>query len=339
MRRRGALICAFVAGLPALVAAADGQGPTPNMFAPVSTPAHAIREIAFFVLGITGAIFVVVAGLTLYTIIRFRRRAGDGPSEPPQVYGSRQIELAWTAVPFLIVLVLFLVTARYIWGIERYQQPPGAVEVTIVGNQWWWEIRYPKLGVVTANELHVPVSDPARPTPTFITLESADVIHSFWVPELGPKMDMLPGVTNRLRLLARRAGSFDGQCAEFCGVEHAWMRIRIVAESRSEFDAWLRAQALPRSMIEADAERVFLSNICVTCHTIRGTAAAGTAGPDLTHVGARETIGAGVLPNDVARMRAWLADPQRYKPGALMPSVPLSSADLDALAAYLVSLK
>ena len=152
------------------------------MFAPVSTPAYAIREIAFFVLGLTGVIFLVVAGLTLYTIVRFRRRAGDRPSEPPQVYGSLQIELAWTVVPFLIVIVLFLVTARYIWGIEREQQPPGAVEVTIVGNQWWWEIRYPKLGVVTANELHVPVSDPARPTPTFITLESADVIHSFWVP-------------------------------------------------------------------------------------------------------------------------------------------------------------
>jgi cytochrome c oxidase subunit 2 len=165
------------------------------------------------------------------------------------------------------------------------------------------------------------------------------VIHSFWVPELGPKADMLPARTSHLRLFARRAGSYDGQCAEFCGVEHAWMRIRVVAQSPAEFEAWLAAQGLPRRTPETAAERVFLSNICVSCHTIRGTMAAGTAGPDLTHVGSRATIGAGVLPNDVARIRAWLADPQRYKPGSLMPRVPLSETDLDALAAYLGSLR
>jgi cytochrome c oxidase subunit 2 len=152
-------------------------------------------------------------------------------------------------------------------------------------------------------------------------------------------MDMLPGVTNRLRLFARRAGSYDGQCSEFCGIEHAWMRIRVVVQTQSEFDAWLGVQGKPRTTVETDAEKIFLANICVSCHTIRGTDTKGTAGPDLTHVGSRATIGAGVLPSDVVRMRAWLADPQRYKPGALMPSVPLSNADLDALAAYLVSLK
>jgi len=150
------------------------------------------------VLGITGVIFVIVAGFAVYTIVRYRRRRTDEPSEPPQVYGSDRIELAWTVVPFLIVVVLFLVTARYIWGIERRPQPPDAVEVTIVGNQWWWEIRYPKLGVVTANELHVPVSDPAQPTPTFITLESVDVIHSFWVPQLAGKMDVIPNKINHV---------------------------------------------------------------------------------------------------------------------------------------------
>ena len=152
-------------------------------------------------------------------------------------------------------------------------------------------------------------------------------------------MDMLPGKTNRLRLFVHRAGSYDGQCAEFCGVEHAWMRIRVVAETQTEFDHWLSGQGLPTPAQGNAGERVFLSNICVSCHTIRGTAAVGTAGPDLTHVGARAMIGAGALANDTARMRAWLADPQRYKPGSLMPRVPLSDADLDALAAYLVSLK
>jgi cytochrome c oxidase subunit 2 len=206
------------------------------------------------------------------------------------------------------------------------------MRIAAVGHQWWWEFGYG--GTKTANELHIPVD-----TPIDLDLTSVDVIHSFWVPELGPKMDMLPGTTNHLRLFARRAGSYDGQCAEFCGVEHAWMRIRVVVQSQVEFDRWLSAQALPAAAHGGDGERVFLSNICVNCHTIRGTTATGTAGPDLTHLGARATIGAGVLPNDVARMRAWLADPQRYKPGSLMPRVPLPDADLDALAAYLVSLK
>src|SRR2546426_8639717 len=164
-----------------------GVAATPNMFAPVSTPAFAIREVSFLVLAIVTFIFVVVAGLTVYAIIRYRRRPGDEGSEPPQVYGSPQIELAWRVVPFLIVIILFLTTARYIFAIEGRGRTANALEVTIVGNQWWWEIRYPKLGIVTANELHVPVGGPADPTPTFITLQSADVVHSFWLPQLAGK--------------------------------------------------------------------------------------------------------------------------------------------------------
>jgi cytochrome c oxidase subunit 2 len=207
-----------------------------------------------------------------------------------------------------------------------------AMRIAAAGHQWWWEFSYG--GTRTANELHIPVD-----TPVDLDLTSADVIHSFWVPELGPKKDMLPGTTNRLRLFARRTGSYDGQCAEFCGVEHAWMRIRVVVQSQSEFDDWLAGQRLPAAARGGEGERVFLANICVSCHTIAGTAAAGTAGPDLTHVASRATIGAGVLPNDVTHMRAWLADPQRYKPGSLMPRVPLSDADLDALDAFLASLR
>jgi cytochrome c oxidase subunit 2 len=206
------------------------------------------------------------------------------------------------------------------------------MRIAAAGHQWWWEFGYG--GTKTANELHIPVD-----TPIDLDLTSVDVIHSFWVPELGPKMDMLPGTTNHLRLFARRAGTYDGQCAEFCGIEHAWMRIRVVVQPQAEFDSWLAAQRSPAATKGGDGERVFLSNICVSCHAIAGTAAAGTAGPDLTHVASRATIGAGVLPNDVARMRAWLADPQRYKPGSLMPRVPLSDSDLDALAAYLGALK
>jgi len=208
---------------------------------------------------------------------------------------------------------------------------PG-LRVRVVGHQWWWEFSYGP--VTTANEMHIPIE-----TAVDLDLTSADVIHSFWVPELGGKSDMLPGTTNHLRLFARRAGVYEGQCSEFCGIEHAWMRIRVVAESQADFDRWLATQAQPAATRGGDGERIFLANICVNCHRIRGTTSAGAAGPDLTHVGARATLGAGVLPSDVARIRAWIADPQQYKPGALMPRVPLSDPELDALAAYLVSLK
>src|SRR5215475_4182206 len=244
--RRIALICAFVVAVPALVAAAaDGRGPTPNIFAPVSTPAVLIREVSFFVLAITAVIFVIVAGFSVYTIVRYRRRRSDGPSEPPQIYGSDRIELAWTVVPFLIVVVLFLVTTRYIWGIERRPQPPDALEITIIGNQWWWDVRYPKLGIVTANEIHVPVSDASNPALTFITVKSVDVAHSFWVPQLAGKMDAIPNKTNYVWIEPHRVGTYVGQCAEYCGLQHAVMFLVVVVHPKDEFQAWVAAQQSP----------------------------------------------------------------------------------------------
>ena len=296
----------------------------------VRPPAEAIGTLALTVGAIALLIFIGVEGALVYAIWRYRA-SRHLPGQPAAFEHNRRLEIAWTAAPGLILAVVFVLTLGAMAEINGAGVAP-AMRIAATGHQWWWEFSYG--GIKTANELHIPTD-----TPIDLELTSVDVIHSFWVPELGPKMDMLPGTTNHLRLFARRAGSYDGQCAEFCGIEHAWMRIRVVAQSRAEFDTWLGAQGLPRRTIETDAERVFLSNICVNCHSIRGTAAAGTAGPDLTHVGARATIGAGVLPNDVARMRAWLADPQRYKPGSLMPRVPLSDADLDALAAYLGSLR
>src|SRR5499425_3099638 len=161
---------------------------------------------------------------------------------PAQIYGSTQIELAWTIVPLLIVVVLFLVTARYVWGIERRAQPPDALEITVVGNQWWWEIRYQKLGIVTANELHVPVSDAARPALTFITLQSVDVAHSFWIPQLAGKMDAIPNKTNRIWIEPRRVGTYVGQCAEYCGLQHALMLLVVVVHPKDEFQTWVAAQ-------------------------------------------------------------------------------------------------
>ncbi|PYO53083.1 MAG: cytochrome c oxidase subunit II [Candidatus Rokuibacteriota bacterium] len=318
-----------------------GIATTPSMFAPASTPAFAIRELSFLVLAIVTGIFVVVAGLTVYAIIRYRRRPGDDGREPPQVYGSTQIELAWTVVPFLIVIVLFLTTARYIFAIERHPAPPDALEVTVVGNQWWWEIRYPGLGIVTANELHVPVSDAARPTPTFITLESADVIHSFWIPQLAGKMDVIPGQRNRTWVEPRTPGTYVGQCAEFCGVQHAGMLLTVTVHSPDDFARWVAAQQAVAADVPAvrAGRDMFTSVACISCHTVRGTPANGVFGPDLTHLMSRATLGAGVAANTPENLRAWVNDPAALKPGALMPAMKLSNDQLDTLVAYLATLR
>ena len=340
---RRALSAATLAGFVIATAAAgaDRTVQTPSIFGPASTPAYAIRELALIVFGITGVIFLVVAGLTVYALMRFRRRRGDDGREPPQVYGSRQIELAWTVVPILIVVVLFLVTARYIFAIEWRPQSPQALEVTIVGHQWWWEIRYPKLGIVTANELHVPMSDPAHPTPTFLTLQSADVIHSFWVPQLAGKMDVIPNKTNRIWIDPQKPGGYVGQCAEYCGLQHAGMLLIVTVHSKEDFAKWAAEQQAPaRADAEVRAGRELFSSLsCINCHAIRGTTANGVFGPDLTHLMSRWTIGAGVIQNTPENIRAWIDDPASLKPGALMPAMKLSPGDLDKVTAYLVSLR
>jgi cytochrome c oxidase subunit II len=314
---------------------------TPSIFAPVSTPAFAIRDLSFFVLGITAVIFLIVAGFAIYTLIRFGRRPANPDLEPAQVYGSKQIELAWTVVPFLIVVVLFLVTARYVWGIERRAQPPDALEITVVGNQWWWEIRYPKLGIVTANEIHVPVSDAARPTPTFFTIQSVDVAHSFWIPQLAGKMDAIPNKTNRVWIEPRQVGTFVGQCAEYCGLQHALMLLVVVVHPKDEFQAWVAAQrTLPVEQTATRAgQELFSSLACINCHTVRGTRGNGVFGPDLTHLMSRSTLGAGAVRNTRDNLRAWVKDPGAFKAGALMPAMQLDDTQLDQLVAYLVTLR
>ena len=349
-----AVVCAIrvatIVGLSGLASIAlgapgalDDGGPvqTPNIFAPASTPAFAIRDISYFVLGICAVIFVVVAALLTYSIIRFRRRRGEDEREPPQVYGSNQIELAWTVVPVLIVFVLFLATARYIFGIEGHEPSPQALRVTVVGHQWWWEMRYPDLGIVTANELHVPASAPANPSPTFLTLESADVIHSFWVPQLAGKMDVIPNKTNRTWIDPHTPGLYVGQCAEFCGVQHAWMLLRVIVHPKDEFDAWVAEQQAPAvdDRVARTGRDVFRSVACINCHTVRGTTANGVFGPDLTHLMSRSTLGAGVAANTPESLRAWIENPAGLKPGVLMPAMKLSHSDLDQLVAYLLTLR
>src|SRR5580704_1164402 len=189
----------------------------PSIFDPHSTPAESIHHLSHFVLGITGLIFLVVFCLLSYVVVRFRGRVAGSEREPAQVYGSTQIELAWTVIPILIVVVLFLATARVIHGIQDAPRPAGAMEVTAIGHQFWWEFRYPALGIVTANELHIPLSYPTHPTPTFVKLLSADTDHSFWVPQLAGKTDLIPNRVNETWLDPHVTGTFLGQCAQYCG--------------------------------------------------------------------------------------------------------------------------
>lgn len=313
----------------------------PNTFQPVSTPAEAIHRLSLFVLAITGLIFASVFWLLAYSITRFRRRSDDDGSEPPQVYGSNPLELAWTVIPVLIVLVLFLATARVIHAIQDAPKPPSAVEVTVIGHQYWWEYRYPALGVVTANELHVPVSDPAHPTPTFLTLLSADTDHSFWVPQLNGKTDLIPNRVNHMWIDPHQTGMFLGQCAQYCGVQHAKMLLRVYVDSREQFDRWVEQQKKPAQVSEAVSEgrRIFETTACLNCHAVSGTVGNGLFGPDLTHLMSRETIASGAARNTHENLRLWIRDPDAIKPGSLMPAMNLDDRELDALVAYLETLR
>jgi len=312
-----------------------------NIFAPESTPAKSILNLTVFVLVITAIIFVVVFTLLVYSISKFHAKSADANREPAQVYGSTQIELAWTIIPVLIVVVLFLATARSIHAIQDAPEPPGALDVIAIGHQYWWEFRYPAFGIVTANELHIPVSDPSRPTPTFLQLLSADTDHSFWIPELAGKTDLVPNHPNRMWMDPHRTGIFLGQCAQYCGTQHAKMLLRVSVDSPQDFAAWVRSQQQPavqdQSMMAG--RQVFEHTACINCHTVSGTAADGRFGPDLTHLMSRTTIAAGAAENTPQNLRLWIQDPDEIKHGSLMPAMKLSDADLDAVVNYMETLR
>jgi len=327
----------------AKICLADPAGPSqiPNIFKPDSTPADSIFRLSKLVLSITGVVFLVVFSLIAYATVKFRRRGNDDGSEPPQVSGSNQVELAWTVIPGLIVLVLFLATARVILSVQDAPKPTGAIEVVAIGHQYWWEFRYPGLGVVTANELHVPVSDPQHPTPTFIKLLSADTDHSFWVPRLAGKTDLIPNHPNSTWIDPHETGLFLGQCAQYCGVQHAKMLLRVYVDSRPDFDAWVQQEKQPAVAADAATEgrHIFESTACINCHAVSGTVADGHFGPDLTHMMSRDTIASGAALNTRENLRTWIQNPDSIKPGSLMPAMKLNNHDLDALAAYLETLR
>jgi cytochrome c oxidase subunit II len=333
-----------LAGMPFITGVAVAQSPT-SIFAPAATPAHSIFSLSMLVLGITLAIFLTVAGLLLYALIRYRHRPDDSSLEPAQIYGSNQIEMSWTVIPILIVVMLFLSTARVILGTQAIPKPNNSLDVTVVGHQFWWEYRYPKLGVVTANELHIPVSDPSRPLPTYLTMSSADVDHSFWVPRLAGKTDVIPNRVNTMWIDPSQAGLYLGQCAQYCGTQHAKMLLRVYADTPEQFAAWVAQQKKPAlqdfagNAAATEGQTVFMHNACINCHAVGGTVANGRFGPDLTHIASRDTIASGAVQNTPENLRKWIDDPNSLKPGSLMPPMHLNNHDLDVITAYLTQLR
>ena len=312
-----------------------------NIFTPAASPAHAIFNLSILTLCVVATILLVVGGLLLYALIRFREKQEQDDREPVQLYGSNQIELSWTVIPILIVVVLFLATARVIIASQRMHSPPDSLDVTVVGHQFWWEYRYPGTDVVTANELHVQVSDPKRPRPTYLSMISADTDHSFWVPRLAGKLDVIPNKINVMWFDPEQAGLYLGQCAQFCGTQHAKMLIRVYADTPAEFERWLKAQELTAvdDPSVADGRHIFETNACMNCHRIRGTVADGRVGPDLTHFGGRDTLASGAVTNTSRHLSEWIKDPSHYKDGSLMPAMHLEDREIDRVSAYLESLK
>jgi cytochrome c oxidase subunit 2 len=298
---------------------------------PVTREGLAISNFFWLVMALSVLVLLVVVVPLAYTIVRYRDRPG-AEGEPPQIHGNRRLEVTWTAAAALLIGVLFVIAVFTMGSVDA--AAADAPRIDVIGHQWWWELRYRNQRVVTANELHVPVGEQV-----VLALASADVVHSFWVPRFGWKRDAVPGKVNELPVRVDQAGTFRGVCTEYCGTQHAWMRLTVIAEPRGEFDAWVRGQQAASSA-EGRGLELFLSNTCASCHNIGGTAAGARVGPDLTHLASRSTLGAGVIENNPENLRRWIQRPQDVKPGVRMPNfTQLSDADLDALTQYLASLK
>jgi cytochrome c oxidase subunit 2 len=302
---------------------------------PGTQQAHDILSSFYIMLGVAVFIFALVAGLVIYVSVRFRRREGD--PEPKQFSENVKLEVLWIAIPTLIVIGLFVVTVR----VMSVVNPPvldRKPDLVVVAHQWWWELHYPQAGVTTANEVHLPVG-----RLLLLRLVSDDVVHDFWVPSLGKKVDIIPGHPNHLWLTINRPGTYLGTCDEFCGAQHAWMRIRVIAQPPEEFDSWLRHQELPASPPSTDqaskAVGIFMEKNCVNCHSISGLETSGRVAPDLTHLAGRETLASGVFANTPANLFMWLKNPQAIKPGCHMPDLHLSDDQVKYLEAYLGGLK
>jgi cytochrome c oxidase subunit 2 len=329
---------AALAASAGLFAACAGDD-TPSMLNPDSAAGRRVAGLWWLLFWTSVVAVAVVVGLIAVAVVRRHRRPdtpeGDDVDRRPVAWGDRFVVLSGIVVTGVVLAVSFVVSLFVLDDLAApAEHRPLAIDV--VAHTWWWEVRYPG-GAVTANEIHIPVGEPVE-----VRLRTADVIHSFWVPELQVKQDLVPGMDNHLSLEADHAGRFRGQCAEYCGLQHAHMAFYVRAEAPAQFRDWLadqgRPAAEPTSPQAQQGRNTFESSSCAGCHTIRGTTADGELGPDLTHLAGRETIGAGVDQLDPDTLARWIADPQDDKPGASMPPTELTAAEVDAVVAYLMEL-
>ncbi|HEX3904567.1 MAG TPA: cytochrome c oxidase subunit II [Polyangia bacterium] len=296
-----------------------------------SPQAAAILHLFTQSLVVCGAIFFLVVALIVVCVVLFRSRPGR---EASRTDGDKRLEIGWTLVPSGVLIWLLVATARAMTVADpTADRPP---DLTVVAHQWWWEARYPS-GAVAANEIHVPAG-----RPLVVRIESADVVHDFWAPSLGRKIDAIPGRAVTVWLQADRPGIYLGTCAEYCGAEHAWMRIRVVAQTPAAFTAWEAHERLaasaPSGAAAARGARMFGAKTCVGCHAIRGTDET-RVGPDLTHLAERATLATGAIDNNPSELARWLKDPQRIKPGCHMPNLQLADGEVNDLVAYLETLR
>jgi len=303
-------------------------------FSAASSNTQAIYHVWMVALAVFGVIFLLVTGFVVFSLMKYRWREGD--PDPEQVPGQHTVELVWTVIPLAIVIFLFVLTVKTM-GVSD-PAPAPEPDLIVVGHQWWWEARYPKSGVVTANEIHIPTG-----TALSVRLDAADVLHEFWVAALARKMTTVPGHPNHIWLESDTPGSYLGSCSEFCGTEHAWMRFTVIAQPPADFAAWQQAQlkpSIPPVTVQArQGAQIFMQMSCVNCHAINGTTSGAHVGPDLTHLASRAQIGAGILDNTPDNLRRWLRNPQAVKPGVEMPNFQFSEDQVTALAAYLETLQ
>jgi cytochrome c oxidase subunit II len=303
------------------------------MLDPAGRGAARIEGLWWLMFWISAGVFTVVLGLLLLSLVRARR---PDDARRGGAWGEPFIVVAGVIVPALVLAGVYLVSLKEMNALSSYGEN-ARLTIEVVGHDWWWEARYPN-GAVTANEIHIPTAEPVR-----LELTTDDVLHSFWVPELQAKTDMINGRVNRMWMEADKPGRYRGQCAEFCGLQHAKMAFYVVAQERAEFDAWLENESASAIAIaDSGAQRgetVFMTSTCVGCHAIRGTSADSQVGPDLTHLAGRETLAAGTITNTRANLTQWILDPQAIKPGAPMPPTDLTSEEIEALLDYLESLE
>lgn len=334
-KRPGTVVAVLV--LTAVVMAVACSDGSPSTLRPGGPGARRLESLWWVLFGCSAVVCAIVIAGVVLVVVRRRRRGEISHRDP-----TRFVVLAGAVVPFVVLAAVYGLNLRDMLALTRPGEPASSgsppLTVEVIGHQWWWEFRYPPgSSVVTANELHIPVHTDVK-----LILRTDDVLHSFWVPQLMPKTDLIAGQTNTMWLRADEVGDYRGQCAEYCGMQHAHMAFMVVAEPRAQFDDWLEwagTAVRPQNPQQQRGQQVFTQMGCAACHSIRGTGADGEVAPDLTTVGDRWSLGAGTLPNDAQHMREWIDNPQQSKPGNAMPPQAVPPAAMTDLIAYLQSLR